>query len=242
MFVHVASFTKPRMAAALRRRFSLASTSTDSKERSFLDQVGAASIASAAAVAAAAVNQAVSMRELSAPDTAKTFVFRDGAALNRTGKVDEFGLPLVYDKDLIQAYWKAQGSALTDRWTQFLGYAVPYLTRVITLLVSGGTPELKRNGATLAKDARVIFEKLGPTYIKMGQMMSVRPDVLPQEALNELKILQDNVKPFPTADAVRQIEAELGGPLGQFFSEISEEPVAAASLAQVRMCVVACGV
>ena len=140
-------------------------TDTDSAKgpRSVIDQIGAASLASAAVVAAAAVNQAVSMRELSAPDTAKTFVFRDGAALNRTGKVDEFGLPLVYDKDLIQSYWKSQGSALTERWTQFLGYAVPYLTRVITMLVSGGTPELKRNGAVLAKDARIIFEKLGPT-------------------------------------------------------------------------------
>ena len=73
----------------------------------------------------------------------------------------------------------------------------------------------------------------GPTYIKMGQMMSVRPDVLPQPALEELKILQDSVKPFDTPTAVAQIEAELGGELGTFFTEISEEPVAAASLAQV---------
>ena len=48
-------------------------------------------------------------------------------------------------------------------------------------------------GAVLAKDAREIFEELGPTYIKLGQMMSVRPDVLPKDALNELKILQDRV-------------------------------------------------
>ena len=64
-------------------------------------------------------------------------------------------------------------------------------------------------------------------------MMSVRPDVLPAAALNELKVLQDSVKPFDTATAVAQIERELGGPLGAFFSEISEKPVAAASLAQV---------
>ena len=63
--------------------------------------------------------------------------------------------------------------------------------------------------------------------------MSVRPDVLPPEALNELKILQDSVKPFATKEAIDLIESELGGPLGQFFTEISEEPVAAASLAQV---------
>jgi predicted unusual protein kinase regulating ubiquinone biosynthesis (AarF/ABC1/UbiB family) len=64
-------------------------------------------------------------------------------------------------------------------------------------------------------------------------MMSVRPDVLPESALEELAALQDSVKPFDTATAVQQIESELGGPLGAFFSEISEEPVAAASLAQV---------
>ncbi len=64
-------------------------------------------------------------------------------------------------------------------------------------------------------------------------MMSVRPDVLPQEALNELKILQDSVKPFDTATAIDQIESELGGKLGTFFTEISTLPVAAASLAQV---------
>ena len=65
--------------------------------------------------------------------------------------------------------------------------------------------------------------------------MSVRPDVLPPAALEELKALQDSVKPFDTATAVQQIESELGGPLGAFFSEISEEPMAAASLAQVRL-------
>ena len=63
--------------------------------------------------------------------------------------------------------------------------------------------------------------------------MSVRPDVLPPEALNELRILQDSVKPFETSIAIEQIENELGGTLGTFFLEISEEPVAAASLAQV---------
>eukprot|EP00808_Paulinella_micropora_P024115 g17880.t1 len=77
------------------------------------------------------------------------------------------------------------------------------------------------------------MERLGATYIKLGQMMSVRPDVLPEPALEQLRILQDNVQQFDTATAIAQIESELGGPLGKFFSEISPEPVAAASLAQV---------
>jgi predicted unusual protein kinase regulating ubiquinone biosynthesis (AarF/ABC1/UbiB family) len=66
-------------------------------------------------------------------------------------------------------------------------------------------------------------------------MMSVRPDVLPQSTLDELSKLQDSVVPFDTNVAVQQIETELGGPLGQFFTSISEEPVAAASLAQVYL-------
>lgn len=206
---------------------------SSSKTRSITEKMTSASIASAAVVAAAAVNAAVSMKTLSAPDTDKTFVFRDGASENRTGIVDEVGLPLIYDKELIQMYWKKQGGALTQRWTEFLGYSVPYLTKVVTLIVSGGTPALKENSATLARDARIIFEKLGPTYIKMGQMMSVRPDVLPKEALDELKILQDSVKPFDTKIAIQQIESELKCPLGTYFSEISEIPVASASLAQV---------
>lgn len=65
--------------------------------------------------------------------------------------------------------------------------------------------------------------------------MSVRPDVLPQATLDELAELQDSVVPFETEVAVQQIERELGGPLGQFFTSISEEPVAAASLAQVYL-------
>eukprot|EP01041_Mallomonas_annulata_P013911 gene13911-29589_t len=203
------------------------------EKRSMVDTVSAAGIASAAAVAAAAVNAAVGMRNIDAPDTMRTYVSRDASSLKRMGLVDEVGLPLVYDRVLIQEYWKKQGSALTQRWTEFLGYAVPYLTRLITLAVTGGSAEINKNSAGLARDARIIFEKLGPTYIKMGQMMSVRPDVLPPEALQELKILQDSVQPFDTKTAIIQIESELGDTLGAFFSEISQEPVAAASLAQV---------
>ena len=149
-------FSSPR-----RQKLSMASVeSATSKRRSLVDQAGKASMASAAVVAAAAVNAAVGMRQLSAPDAEKTFVFKEGAAQDRIGKVDEYGLPLVYDKDLIQQYWSKQGSALSRRWAEFLGYAVPFLTKVITLTVSGGNDELSKNGAALAKDAREIFEKL----------------------------------------------------------------------------------
>ena len=136
-------------------------------------------------------------------------------------------------KELIEKYWSRQQGALQDRWGEFIRYSVPFLTRIVTLLIRGGTDELVANDRSLAREARVIMEALGPTYVKLGQVLSVRPDILPQAALDELTILQDSVKPFPTSTAVEVIERELGGPLGSFFSSISEEPVAAASLAQV---------
>jgi hypothetical protein len=144
--------------------FQLLSTVTTPPEikskRTTPNQFQTASIASAAAVAAAAVNAAVAMKPLSAPDAAKSYVFTDGAASDRLGKVDEVGLPLIYNKELIEAYWKKQGSALSQRWTEFLGYAVPFLTKVVTIIVTSGTEELQARGAELARDARLIFEKL----------------------------------------------------------------------------------
>uniref|UniRef100_A0A7S1I4E1 ABC1 atypical kinase-like domain-containing protein n=1 Tax=Eutreptiella gymnastica TaxID=73025 RepID=A0A7S1I4E1_9EUGL len=193
---------------------------------------GAGAIASAATIAAQEVSKAVSKKTIQAPELDKSFIAIDGDE-DRVGKVDEFGLPLVYDKTLIQQYWEEQGGALQDRWNEFLATTVPFLTRIVALGISGGSEAISAQSASLAKDARQNIERLGPTYIKMGQMLSVRPDVLPQEALDELAILQDSVKAFPTETAIAQIESELGKPLGDLFTEISEEPVAAASLAQV---------
>ncbi len=74
---------------------------------------------------------------------------------------------------------------------------------------------------------------LGPAYIKFGQVLSTRPDVVGDEVANQLRVLQDKLPPFPTAVAKRMIEEELGLPVDQSFSEFSE-PVAAASIAQVH--------
>lgn len=172
------------------------------------------------------------MRSLSAPDLKRSFIALDANASAR-GEVDSDGLPLVYNKELIEKYWSKEQGALQARWGEFLRYSVPFLTRIAGLLIRGGTNELAANDASLAREARVIMESLGATYIKLGQVLSVRPDILPKAALAELEVLQDNVRPFDTSLAIAVIEEELGGPLNAFFSEISEAPVAAASLAQV---------
>jgi len=78
------------------------------------------------------------------------------------------------------------------------------------------------------------LEKLGPTFIKLGQVLSSRPDLLPPAYLEALTRLQDSVKPFPFADVQRIVEEELGARLSKAFSVFEETPIAAASLGQVH--------
>ena len=74
---------------------------------------------------------------------------------------------------------------------------------------------------------------LGPAYIKFGQVLSTRPDVVGEDLADQLRYLQDKLPPFPLATARQMIESEFGAPLDTLFSEFSE-PVAAASIAQVH--------
>ncbi|KAG7673272.1 hypothetical protein Ndes2526B_g03296 [Nannochloris sp. 'desiccata'] len=84
-----------------------------------------------------------------------------------------------------------------------------------------------------ADKLREILSNLGPTFIKIGQAVSSRPDTLPPEFLRELEKLQDRLPPFPTDQALAVMEEDLGRPVSEVFSSISEIPVAAASLGQV---------
>ncbi|XP_047322386.1 uncharacterized protein sll0005 [Impatiens glandulifera] len=74
---------------------------------------------------------------------------------------------------------------------------------------------------------------LGPFYIKLGQALSTRPDILPPIYCQELAKLQDQIPPFPTHIAIKSIESQLKVPVSQLFADISAEPIAAASLGQV---------
>jgi len=203
-------------------------SSSSSSSSSFRNQLANSGIASAALLATAAVNQAVSMRALEAPSVQKTYISLDdtSSSSNQKVEVDNEGLPLVYDKDLIQAYWSKQRGALNQRWSYFVGKAVPFLTKLISLWIKDGGQILPEEIPALSRQARLDLQDLGPTFIKLGQMMSVRPDILPESTLQELSLLQDSVIPFDTQVAIQQIETELGGPLGQFFTSISQEPVA----------------
>ena len=81
---------------------------------------------------------------------------------------------------------------------------------------------------------RSMFEELGPTFIKLGQVLACRPDLLPLEYAKELSRLTDSVAPFPFAEAKEIIEKDLGAPLDALFASFDPVPIAAASIAQVH--------
>ncbi|HKK91579.1 MAG TPA: AarF/UbiB family protein [Desulfobacteraceae bacterium] len=81
---------------------------------------------------------------------------------------------------------------------------------------------------------RMIFEELGPTFIKFGQILSSRPDLIPVGLLKELSRLQDHVPPFSFDDARRIIVSEFGSSLEEVFEYMDEEPIASASIGQVH--------
>ena len=81
---------------------------------------------------------------------------------------------------------------------------------------------------------REVLDELGPTFVKFGQLLSTRPDVVPPDIVLELRALQDDVRPFPFEQAEQVIEEELGNTLERLFLDFEPTPVAAASIGQVH--------
>jgi ubiquinone biosynthesis protein len=81
---------------------------------------------------------------------------------------------------------------------------------------------------------RLALEELGPTFVKLGQLLSTRPDLVPPEILVELRKLQDKVPGFPFEEVKSQVESSLGRKISETFAEFSPQPVAAASISQVH--------
>jgi ubiquinone biosynthesis protein len=94
-------------------------------------------------------------------------------------------------------------------------------------------PDVKARAEAFAK----ALQGMGPTYIKFGQLLSTRPDIVPQEYINALESLQDDLAPFSFADVERIVEEELGVRISKAFEHFEATPLAAASLGQVHRAV-----
>ena len=99
-----------------------------------------------------------------------------------------------------------------------------------------GTPEAAEGvrAATVARRFRMMLAELGPTFVKLGQVMSTRADLLPREFIEELETLQDKVPPVPFDQVRKVVKDAFGKELEEVFGEFSAEPVAAASMAQAH--------
>jgi predicted unusual protein kinase regulating ubiquinone biosynthesis (AarF/ABC1/UbiB family) len=138
---------------------------------------------------------------------------------------------LRYDPQAITDYYRARPLQIAARTKQLFVPLARYITRVWWDKRQGVTSDAVSRQRAI--ELRELLTQLGPASIKIGQALSTRPDIVPPLLLEELTKLQDQIPPFDNAIAYRFIEEELGAHPNELFEELSERPIAAASLGQV---------
>ncbi|MGH2414199.1 MAG: ABC1 kinase family protein, partial [Microcystaceae cyanobacterium] len=135
-----------------------------------------------------------------------------------------------YHPDIINAYYRQRPLQVFGRLMEIL---IPFASFTFSLWwdkIRGKSVQKQKKRAI---QLREMLTELGPTYIKVGQALSTRPDLVPPFYLEELTTLQDQLPSFPNEVAYRFIEEELGASPKQVYAELSAQPIAAASLGQV---------
>jgi predicted unusual protein kinase regulating ubiquinone biosynthesis (AarF/ABC1/UbiB family) len=137
---------------------------------------------------------------------------------------------LRYDPDAIARYYRYRPWLV---WARAIVIIWNFVSFILSLKWDEWRERVEENKYKRAAQLRQILTRLGPTFIKVGQALSTRPDLVRKDFLEELVKLQDQLPPFDNAIAYQLIETELGRPVNEIFSELSPTPVAAASLGQV---------
>jgi predicted unusual protein kinase regulating ubiquinone biosynthesis (AarF/ABC1/UbiB family) len=135
-----------------------------------------------------------------------------------------------YDPDAIADYYRGQWWLVIRR---IFAIVLPFVSFGLGLWWDRLRGRAIENQRRRAVQLREMLTQLGPAYIKVGQALSTRPDLVPPNYLDELTQLQDQLPPFPNEVAFQFIEEELGDRPENIYAEISDHPVAAASLGQV---------
>ena len=137
---------------------------------------------------------------------------------------------LSYNPEGINAYYQRRLPSVIVRIVTVIGPMLFFALQVWWNGRGGTSEKVQRRQA---QRLRELLTDLGPAYIKIGQALSTRPDLVPPLYLDELTRLQDQLPPFPNELAFRYIEEELGQPPAELYDDLSPNPVAAASLGQV---------
>lgn len=135
-----------------------------------------------------------------------------------------------YDPEAIARYYRSRPWLVIGRALKIIWYFTGF---ILGLLWDSWWHQETEHKSQRAEQLRQILTTLGPTFIKVGQALSTRPDLIRKDFLEELVKLQDQLPPFPNEIAFKIIESELEHPVEEIYSYISPEPVAAASLGQV---------
>ena len=151
---------------------------------------------------------------------------------------DVDGIPLRYDPKAIAAYYQGHYWEVIKRAISVFLPLFTYLFGIWLDSIQGKKISERRIRAVQLRD---LLTELGPAFIKIGQAMSTRPDLVPPIFLEELSKLQDQIPPFPNEIAFQFIREELGKDPSEIYAEISPKPIAAASLGQVYRAVLKTG-
>jgi predicted unusual protein kinase regulating ubiquinone biosynthesis (AarF/ABC1/UbiB family) len=174
-------------------------------------------------IAPSAVPEAIAVEyELSPTSVPESALFDKPAVLDTEA--------LRYDPVAITAKYRKAPLQVLGR---ILNITLPALSFAVSMWWDRVRGRSIKNNRRRAIQLREIVTKLGPAYIKVGQALSTRPDLVPAIFLEELALLQDQLPPFPNEVAYRFIEEELGDRPNEIYAELTPQPVAAASLGQV---------